>query len=51
MSWDRQRMYRELLAEEIENEAAESGEDTSRVDAAGDIGALGFNVVKVNVEQ
>lgn len=44
LPWHDQRMYRELLAEELELEAQQDGEQTSRVSAGGDLGSMGFNV-------
>lgn len=47
MAWHDQRMYRELLAEEIEAEHADNEADTTRFNAAGDLSASGFTVTRV----
>ena len=47
MAWHDQRMYAELLAEEIQGEADARGESHTRVDAAGDLSGSPFHVTRV----
>lgn len=48
LPWHDQRMYSELLAEELAGESEARGEHTERVDAAsGDLAVFGFNIQQV----
>lgn len=50
LPWHDQRLYTELLAEELGGEAEARGEHVERVDAAtGDLSAFGFRVQQVRV--
>jgi len=51
LPWHDQRMYLELLIEEIDNEDEGGVSSGETVNAAGDLGASGFNVVQVDFGQ